>query len=127
MFWQPVRLAADLQPGRALPIRIMSEDFTLYRGEARPDLSRLPEGVGADGAGEGRPHLVAFRCAHRGTRLSTGWLEGDNLRCFYHGWAYEGTGGASSSSRSHLVPSLSCAPGAAGGGALVGELSMPRG
>jgi len=48
----------------------MSEDFTLYRGE------------------DGTPHALAFRCAHRGTQLSTGWVEGDNLRCFYHGWVY---------------------------------------
>jgi 5,5'-dehydrodivanillate O-demethylase len=38
------------------------------------------------------PHLVAFRCAHRGTQLSTGWVEGDDLRCFYHGWKYNGDG-----------------------------------
>jgi 5,5'-dehydrodivanillate O-demethylase len=48
----------------------MSEDVTLYRGEG------------------GAPHCVAFRCAHRGTQLSTGWVEGDELRCFYHGWKY---------------------------------------
>ncbi|HLH23018.1 MAG TPA: hypothetical protein VK066_10875, partial [Chloroflexota bacterium] len=32
-FWQPVAIAADLPPGHARPIRVMSEDFTLYRGE----------------------------------------------------------------------------------------------
>src|SRR3954451_2935218 len=69
-FWQPVYRSQDLAPGRAVPIRVMSEDFTLYRGQA------------------GQAHLVGFRCAHRGTQLSTGWVEGDNLRCFYHGWAY---------------------------------------
>ena len=74
MFWQPVYLADDLPAGRTKPIRIMSEDFTLYRGES------------------GQPHLMAFRCAHRGTQLSTGWVEGDNLRCFYHGWTYDGSG-----------------------------------
>ncbi|HEY3115211.1 MAG TPA: Rieske 2Fe-2S domain-containing protein [Chloroflexota bacterium] len=73
-FWQPVRLASHVKPGRALPIRIMSEDFTLYRGES------------------GEPHLLTFRCAHRGTQLSTGWVEGDNLRCFYHGWKYDPNG-----------------------------------
>jgi len=52
----------------------MSEDLTLYRGEG------------------GDPHLVAFRCAHRGTQLSTGWVEGDEIRCFYHGWKYDGAG-----------------------------------
>ena len=73
-FWQPVYHAPDLPPGRAKPLRIMSEDFTLYRGE------------------DGTAHLIAPRCAHRGTLLSTGWVEGDCLRCFYHGWKYDGTG-----------------------------------
>src|SRR4051794_26319277 len=69
-FWHVVHRSQDLAPGRAKPIRIMSEDLTLYRSE------------------NGVPHVVAFRCAHRGTQLSTGWVEGDNLRCFYHGWTY---------------------------------------
>jgi 5,5'-dehydrodivanillate O-demethylase len=73
-FWQPVYLAEDLVPGRAKPVRIASEDFTLYRGEG------------------GAVHALAFRCAHRGTQLSTGWVEGDCLRCFYHGWKYDGSG-----------------------------------
>jgi 5,5'-dehydrodivanillate O-demethylase len=73
-FWQPVYVAAELPPGHARPLRIMSEDFTLYRGE------------------DGTPHVVAPRCAHRGTQLSTGWVEGDCIRCFYHGWKYDGTG-----------------------------------
>jgi 5,5'-dehydrodivanillate O-demethylase len=37
-------------------------------------------------------HLVDFRCAHRGTQLSVGWVEQDCIRCFYHGWKYDGTG-----------------------------------
>ncbi|HVA23146.1 MAG TPA: Rieske 2Fe-2S domain-containing protein [Chloroflexota bacterium] len=74
MFWQPVYLLAGLRPGRAAPLRIMGEDFTVYRGEG------------------GAPHVVAFRCAHRGTQLSTGWVEGDQIRCFYHGWKYDQTG-----------------------------------
>ena len=74
MFWQPVYRAQDLGVGGAVPVRIMSETFTLYRGES------------------GKPYLLEFRCAHRGTQLSTGWVEGDSIRCRYHGWRYEGTG-----------------------------------
>src|SRR5439155_7142378 len=74
MSWQPVAHARDLKPGRALPVKILSEDFTLYRGES------------------GAVHALAFRCARGGTQLSTGWLEGENLRCFYHGWMYDGSG-----------------------------------
>ena len=74
MFWQPVYHSDDLPSGHAKPIRIMSEDFTLFRGEG------------------GVPHLLAFRCAHRGMQLSPGWIEGDCIRCFYHGWKYDGSG-----------------------------------
>ncbi|MBM2809659.1 MAG: pobA 2 [Chloroflexi bacterium] len=73
-FWHPIARVKDLPAGRAKPLRIMGEDFTLYRGEG------------------GAVHLLAFRCAHRGTQLSTGWVEGDDLRCFYHGWKYDGSG-----------------------------------
>ena len=73
-FWQPVYRGRDLAPGKAVPIQIMSERFTLYRGET------------------GTPHVVDYRCAHRGTQLSTGWVEGDCVRCRYHGWKYDGSG-----------------------------------
>ena len=73
LFWQPVCRSKDLAPGHTKPIRIMGENFTLYRGE--------------QGA-----HVVDFRCAHRGTQLSAGWVEGDCLRCVYHGWRYDSSG-----------------------------------
>ncbi len=73
-FWQPVFVSAQLQTGYAVPIRIMGEDFTLYRGAS------------------GAAYVVDFRCAHRGTQLSVGWVEQDCIRCFYHGWKYDGTG-----------------------------------
>ena len=38
----------------------------------------------------GDGQVVAFedRCPHRSTRLSVGSVDGDVLRCAYHGWAY---------------------------------------
>lgn len=73
-FWHPIYRAQDLPRKRAVPLKIMDEQFTLYRGE------------------DGTPHAVGFRCAHRATQLSTGWVEGDNLRCRFHGWMYDGSG-----------------------------------
>lgn len=73
-FWHPVYRSQDIQPEHAKPIRILGENFTLYRGET------------------GTPHVVAFRCAHRGTQLSAGWVEGDRIRCCYHGWLYDSSG-----------------------------------
>jgi 5,5'-dehydrodivanillate O-demethylase oxygenase subunit len=74
LFWQPIYRAEDVPVGRALPVRALGEDLTLYRGES------------------GQIHAVAFRCAHRGTQMSTGWVEGEHIRCFYHGWVYDGSG-----------------------------------
>jgi 5,5'-dehydrodivanillate O-demethylase oxygenase subunit len=73
-FWQPVARSADVIDGQAVPLRILGEKFTLYRGET------------------GRAHLVDFACAHRGTQLSTGSVEGDCIRCLYHGWRYDADG-----------------------------------
>ena len=74
MFWQPVAVSHSIKPGNAKPLRVMGEDLTLYRGES------------------GRAYLVAGRCAHRRTVLHTGWVQGDEIRCMYHGWKYAGTG-----------------------------------
>ncbi|HUB98034.1 MAG TPA: Rieske 2Fe-2S domain-containing protein [Stellaceae bacterium] len=73
-FWHPVWRSRDLAVGAAVPVRIMGEDFTLYRGES------------------GAPHAVAHRCAHRRTMLSAGFVEGDCIRCLYHGWKYDSDG-----------------------------------
>lgn len=68
-YWQPVALAEELPAGGPpLPVRILSEDLVLYRGES-----------GAIG-------LIGLHCPHRGADLSYGRIEGDALRCLYHGW-----------------------------------------
>jgi 5,5'-dehydrodivanillate O-demethylase len=74
LFWQPVMRARDLPPGRAKPLEILGEKFTIYRAD------------------DGTARVVSFRCPHRGTPLSLGWVEGDTLRCRYHGWKFDGTG-----------------------------------
>jgi 5,5'-dehydrodivanillate O-demethylase len=73
-FWHPVYRGEDLAPGWAKRIQIMGEHFTLYRGET------------------GSAHIVQDRCPHRRTQLSIGTIEGDSIRCFYHGWKFAGDG-----------------------------------
>ncbi len=73
-FWIAVGRSQDLRKGRAKPIRIMSEDFALYRGDS------------------GKAFCVDYRCPHRRAQMHLGWIEGDDIRCVYHGWKFEGGG-----------------------------------
>ena len=73
-FWHPIYCSHELPLGTAVPVRVLNEDMTLYRGQS------------------GKPYAVGFRCAHRGTQLSVGSVEDDCVRCFYHGWRYDGSG-----------------------------------
>jgi len=73
-FWQPIALSRDYDPGKARRIKILSTHFTLYRGEG------------------GEMHLTQDRCPHRGTSLAYGWVEGDSIRCRYHGWKFDCAG-----------------------------------
>jgi 5,5'-dehydrodivanillate O-demethylase len=92
-FWHPVMRAEDLKVGQAKPVRIMSEDFTLYRGHS------------------GAPHAVGNRCAHRHVQLSTGTVEEDCIRCLYHGWKFDAEGvcvelpGGRARGRTKVIPS----------------------
>ena len=73
-FWHPVALSRELRPGKAKACRLLGETMTLYRGES------------------GRPYLVAGHCPHRRTLLHTGWVQGEDIRCIYHGWKFDGAG-----------------------------------
>ncbi len=71
--WHPVAFAADVaeQPVGA---KLLDEPVVVWRG------------------GEGRLHAVKDLCIHRGTALSLGWTEGDQIVCPYHGWRYRADG-----------------------------------
>ncbi|GLT00573.1 ring-hydroxylating oxygenase subunit alpha [Sphingobium jiangsuense] len=70
LFWQPIYVSRKLEAGRAVPLTIMNQKLALYRSQ------------------DGKVHCVENRCAHRGALLSTGWVEGDVIRCPFHGWAF---------------------------------------
>lgn len=70
-FWIAVHRSEDLAIGQVKPIRIMSEDHALYRGAS------------------GQAQIIDYRCAHRGAQMHLGAVEGDDIRCIYHGWKYD--------------------------------------
>jgi 5,5'-dehydrodivanillate O-demethylase oxygenase subunit len=73
-FWHPVAMADEISSGKARTLKILGEEFTLYRGTS------------------GKPFAVAHRCPHRGTQLSVGVVVEDCIRCLYHGWRFDGDG-----------------------------------
>ena len=75
---------ADEATTRPLPVRFFGEDMVLYRGET------------------GTPHLVEAYCPHMGAHLAkntTSYIvrdgeqvQGDSIRCPFHGWRFNATG-----------------------------------
>jgi 5,5'-dehydrodivanillate O-demethylase oxygenase subunit len=73
-YWHPIAVAADLRDQPIKRVRILGEDLVLYRGE------------------NGAYGLVEEKCCHRGASLAYGKIEGDNIRCPYHGWLFATSG-----------------------------------
>ena len=73
-FWIAVHDSDDLPVGRAKPIRIMGDDYVVFRTES------------------GVAQVTARRCPHRGAPMHLGWVEGEEIRCVYHGWKFDCSG-----------------------------------
>jgi phenylpropionate dioxygenase-like ring-hydroxylating dioxygenase large terminal subunit len=71
--WHPVGFAGALG-GEPLHADLLGEPLVLWRG--------------ADGS----PRAMSDVCVHRGTALSLGRVDGDEIVCAYHGWRYRGDG-----------------------------------
>lgn len=67
-YWHPVARSNELGD-TPLAVSLLDERIVLWRTKAK---------------------VAAFRdlCIHRGTALSLGWIEDENLVCAYHGWTY---------------------------------------
>ncbi len=73
-FWQPIALSREYKVGRANRVKLLGSFYTLYRGE------------------DGEIRITQDRCPHRGTSLAYGWVEGNSIRCRYHGWKFGSDG-----------------------------------
>ena len=71
--WHPVLRSSDVPEASIRTVRLLGEDLVVWRIH-------------------GEPKAWQDLCVHRGTRLSLGHLEGDEMKCAYHGWTYIGEG-----------------------------------
>jgi len=76
LFWHPVCTSGELAAAgdRPLGVRLLGRPLAVAR------------------TATGGLLALADRCVHRSTRLSVGWVEGETIRCAYHGWRYAADG-----------------------------------
>jgi len=65
--WHPV-MFADEVADRPVHADLLGEPLVVWRGAG------------------GALRVMSDACVHRGTALSLGWVQGDELACAYHGW-----------------------------------------
>ena len=73
-YWYPAAWSNELKRGKTLAREFAGEPIALYRGSS------------------GQVFAVENRCAHRQVPLHLGVVDGDSIKCGYHGWTYDCTG-----------------------------------
>jgi 5,5'-dehydrodivanillate O-demethylase len=69
--WQPIAAEAEFSHRPAKAVRLLGEDWVLYRTTS------------------GQFGLIEPHCLHRRAGLVNGYPEDDGIRCSYHGWKYD--------------------------------------
>jgi phenylpropionate dioxygenase-like ring-hydroxylating dioxygenase large terminal subunit len=72
--WHPVAIAAEIAVGSVTATQLLDVPLALWRDSL------------------GQIHAWEDRCPHRGTPFSIGSVQGDSLRCAYHGWSFGNAG-----------------------------------
>jgi hypothetical protein len=73
--WYPVAWSTEIKPGKVVGVSFAGEPIAVARAKS------------------GRLFAMEDRCAHRQVPLHKGVVDGETLRCNYHGWTYD-CGGA---------------------------------
>lgn len=73
-YWYPVEFDSALRREKVIGIKFQNASVALFRDR------------------DGEVHAIEDRCAHRGVKLSHGFVEDCNVRCVYHGWTYSPDG-----------------------------------
>jgi nitrite reductase/ring-hydroxylating ferredoxin subunit len=72
--WYPICLSTDLTAGQVISREFLNGRVVVYRGDS------------------GQPHVLSAFCRHMGADLAVGQVVGENIRCAFHHWSYNGTG-----------------------------------
>lgn len=84
--WYRVADSADLKPGEVKSVRCFGKDLVLFRARS------------------GGVALLDAFCPHMGANLGLGSVQGDALRCRFHGWLFDGQGACTALPGGRRVP-----------------------
>ena len=73
-YWHPIAARIELKDSYTLPVRLLGEDFVLYRDRS------------------GTLGMVGSQCPHRKMGMVYAVPEQHGIRCAYHGWMFDETG-----------------------------------
>ena len=72
--WYPIALASEVGPGQVVGREFLNGRVVAFRGQ------------------DGVPHVMSAFCRHLGADLALASVVGNELRCVYHHWSYDGAG-----------------------------------
>ena len=73
--WYPICLSRELKPGQLKSLFILEKDLVVYRTKS------------------GKVNVLDAFCPHQGAHLGVGGsVMGDDVRCPFHGWQFNGNG-----------------------------------
>jgi phenylpropionate dioxygenase-like ring-hydroxylating dioxygenase large terminal subunit len=72
--WYLAALLPELDKSNPLSKKINGQDLVIFRTKS------------------GNINILEDRCCHRNVNLSLGYVKGEQLKCAYHGWEFEGGG-----------------------------------
>lgn len=72
--WYPICLSSEIAAGAAAGFDFLDGRIVVYRGET------------------GAAHVMSAYCPHMGADMARGDVIGDDLRCAFHHWTFDGTG-----------------------------------
>jgi nitrite reductase/ring-hydroxylating ferredoxin subunit len=74
-YWMPFAMSSHLSVGDApLPVRLLGENYVAFR------------------TADGQIGFMDELCPHRRASLALARVEGDGIRCIYHGWKFDSAG-----------------------------------
>ncbi|KAG0238427.1 hypothetical protein BGX31_003301 [Mortierella sp. GBA43] len=88
--WYKLARSEDVKPGQVISVNGLGRAFAVFRGEVDEEI-----------------HVLDALCPHLGANMAIGGVvEGDAVKCPFHGWRFDGTGACIEIPYAKSIPNL---------------------